>query len=318
MPKDYVLAGDCHITRGGITVIGGVPGCGKSRAAVALGIAGATGSEWMGLKLHSRFKTLIIQAENGPARLKAEFSEIGSPEGINLDDWIRVTPQPDFGLPLHDEEFRAEPRNHLSEFSPGVIVFDPWNRVAMDDRQKDYREAIDHILGCLPNGPNHKPAVIIVAHLRKQSAGDARKRGRDLLPELSGSGMIGSVARSVFVLEHASPDENDDTVVWTCAKNNDGREGRSSAWLRRNGLFAPAEGFDLDEFFAGENAARVKIEGYHVREAIGGGVLKKVAVSRLIENTGCKSSAAYAALAPAGRFFEHLDETPEGILIWND
>ena len=100
-----------------------------------------------------------------------------------------------------------------------------------------------------------------MAYLRKQDSGDGRKKGRDLLPELSGSGMIGSVARSVFVLEPASPDANDDTVVWTCAKNNDGREGCSTAWYRRNGLFEPAEEFDLDEFFAGEagGAPRLKL-----------------------------------------------------------
>ena len=318
MPEDYVLAGDSHLTRGGICVVGGVPGCGKSRAAVALAIAGATGKDWLGLSVHSKFKTLIIQAENGPARLKTEFSDIETPEVINLDDWIRITPQPDFGLPLHDAEFRDELKNHIEEHNPGVIVFDPWNRMVLDDRQKDYRAAIDSINSCLPSDPNRKPAVVIVAHLRKQASGEGRKRGRDLLPELSGSGMIGSVARSVFVLEHALPDDEDDTVVWTCAKNNDGREGCSSAWFRRNGLFAPAEGFDLEEFFKSEGGGRIKIEAASVKEAVGGGVTKREAVKRLIDATGCKDSAAYGALASGGRFKGNLDETNEGILIWND
>ena len=318
MPEDYVLAGDNHLTRGGITVIGGVPGCGKSRAAVALAIAGATGEDWLGLKLHSRFRTLIIQDENGSARLKSEFSDIECPEGVDLDEWVRVTPQPDFGLPMHEAEFREELRNHIEELNPGVIVLDPWNRVVLDDRQRDYRAAIDWINGCLPSDPNRKPAVVIVAHLRKQSSGEARKRGRELLPELSGSGMIGSVARSVFVLEHASPDDDDDTVVWTCAKNNDGREGGSSAWFRRNGLFAPAEGFDLDEFFKSEGGGRIKIEAASVKDAIGGGVTKGQAKKRLMDATGCKESAAYSALATGGRFKSNLAETNDGILIWKD
>ncbi|MDF1659657.1 MAG: AAA family ATPase [Verrucomicrobiales bacterium] len=318
MPKDYVLAGDNHLTRGGISVVGGVPGCGKSRAAVALAIAGATGEDWLGLKVHSRFKTLIIQAENGPARLKSEFSDIECPEGVNLDDWVRITPQPDFGLPLHEADFREELRNHIEELNPGVIVFDPWNRMVLDDRQKDYRAAIDSIYSCLPSDPNRKPAVVIVAHLRKQSSGEARKRGRELLPELSGSGMIGSVARSVFVLEHASPDDDDDTVVWTCAKNNDGREGGSSAWFRRNGLFAPAEAFNLEEFFESGGGGRIKIEAASVKDAVGGGVTKSQAVKRLIAATGCKDSAAYNALSAGGRFKGNLDETSEGILIWKD
>lgn len=317
MPEDYILAGDYHLTRGGITVIGGVPGCGKSRVAVALGIAGATGSEWMGLDVKSRFRTLIVQAENGPARLKEEFGEIGDPDGVNLDDYIRVTPSPDLGLPLHDEAFRDELREHIENLEPGVVVFDPWNRMVLDDRQKDYRAAIDWINACLPTDPVRKPAVIIVAHLRKQSAGDGKKRGRDLLPELSGSAMIGSAARSVFVLEHGSPDDDCDVVVWTCAKNNDGREGPSSAWHRRNGLFTPADEFDLEKYFAGEPGGRIKIAAHDVAEAIGGGVARRVAASRLMDSTGCGKSAAYAAVEPGGRFGSHIDETAEGTLIWS-
>ena len=59
------LVGDQHITRGSIFIIGGAPGVGKSRAAVALAEAGATSHDWFGLKVHSRFKTLIVQNENG-------------------------------------------------------------------------------------------------------------------------------------------------------------------------------------------------------------------------------------------------------------
>lgn len=315
MPPDYLLAGDYHLTRGGITVIGGVPGCGKSRVLVGLAIAGATGVDWMGLRVHSQFRTLIIQAENGPARLKAEFGDIKPPDGTDLDGFIRITPPGPYGLPLHDPDFRAEVRAQIEEFNPGVLAFDPWNRLVLDDRQKDYRSALDWIAELLPDDPARRPAVVIVAHLRKRGAGDGRKRGRDLLPELSGSGMIGSAARSVFILEPASPDPDDNQVVWTCAKNNDGIEGPSSAWHRRNGLFTPAERFNFEEFYSGGSGGRVTITEEAIREAVGGGVTRKVAKDRLMEATGCGDSAAYAALTTAGRFGDLLDETPEGLLI---
>ena len=64
-PAGTVLVGDNHITRGSVFVIGGSPGVGKSRSAVALAVAGATGFDWFGLKMHSRLKTLIVQNENG-------------------------------------------------------------------------------------------------------------------------------------------------------------------------------------------------------------------------------------------------------------
>lgn len=71
-----VLVGDNHVTRGSVFVIGGAPGVGKSRASVALAEAGATGSEWFGFPVHSKFRTLIVQNENGRFRLKREFSEL--------------------------------------------------------------------------------------------------------------------------------------------------------------------------------------------------------------------------------------------------
>src|SRR5207253_8981595 len=60
-PEGVVLVGDNHITRGSVSIIGGAPAVGKSRAGVALAEAGATGYDWFGLKIHSKFKTLIVQ-----------------------------------------------------------------------------------------------------------------------------------------------------------------------------------------------------------------------------------------------------------------
>jgi hypothetical protein len=91
-PKDFILAGDCHVTRGGITVLGGAPGVGKSRAALGLALAGATGKKWIGFEIHSKFRTLVIQAENGPFRLKGELGDISQSATPDLDDWLRITP----------------------------------------------------------------------------------------------------------------------------------------------------------------------------------------------------------------------------------
>jgi len=62
-PPGIMLAGDCHIVRGLTFVIGGAPGIGKSRAAVALAQAGGTGKEWFGLTVQRQFKTMIDQNE---------------------------------------------------------------------------------------------------------------------------------------------------------------------------------------------------------------------------------------------------------------
>src|ERR1700738_1479221 len=90
-PEGIVLVGNNHITRGSVFVIGGAPGIEKSRATVALAEAGATGLEWFGLKVHSKFKTFIVQNENGRFRLKQEFAELD--ESV-LEEFVRVTSPP--------------------------------------------------------------------------------------------------------------------------------------------------------------------------------------------------------------------------------
>jgi hypothetical protein len=65
------IVGDYHIVKGGVVVEGGAPGVGKSRGLIALAVSGATGNEWFGYKIHRKFKTLIVQTENGEFRLSA-------------------------------------------------------------------------------------------------------------------------------------------------------------------------------------------------------------------------------------------------------
>jgi hypothetical protein len=302
-----------HITRGDITVIGGVAGCGKSRAVVALAIAGATGQSWMGYELPSKFKTLIVQMENGPARLQDEFNAIAAATDEDLDDYIRITPPPLYGVPLLDPSFREELRHHIEEFKPGVIAFDPWNRITADEKAKDYRQTLDAIFEVLPSDPADRPAVVIVAHCRKQGSGDGKKRGRDLLPELSGSLVIGSAARCVFIVEHASADPEDNRIVLTCAKNNNGPEGPPSAWHRRNGLFVPCDEFDFSEFYVGGQGGKTQITEDHIRAALETPRTKPAAVKHIRDATGCGSSAAYVALYPTGRF-SHLFDEADGLL----
>lgn len=79
IPADMQLVGDNEVVKGyeGVTVLAGPGGSGKSLATMALALAGARGDGfWMGRKVHRNFKTLIIQAENGLVRLKAEFEAL--------------------------------------------------------------------------------------------------------------------------------------------------------------------------------------------------------------------------------------------------
>src|SRR5439155_20799619 len=67
-PPGIVLVGDCHIVKGSVFVVGVHPGVGKSPNAASLAVSGATGSVWFGLVVDRRFKTMIVQTENGEFR----------------------------------------------------------------------------------------------------------------------------------------------------------------------------------------------------------------------------------------------------------
>ncbi len=99
-PEDFVLCGEAYVRRGGFHVLAGHPGTGKSRASVALAIAGATGKSWFDMPIRHCFKTLIIQMENGVWRIKQELDDITRLIDIELDEWMRITPPPKDGFDL--------------------------------------------------------------------------------------------------------------------------------------------------------------------------------------------------------------------------
>jgi LmbE family N-acetylglucosaminyl deacetylase len=316
-PPDFKLMGECHLTRGSLTVLGGWPGVGKSRAALALAIAGARGVPWLGHRIHARFRTLIIQCENGPYRLKEELAEAMQGQQGTLEGWVGITPPPPYGLAFQEPGFRQELREKIADFKPGLVIIDPWNRAADGDKQADYRGALDAVFECLPEDPAEKPALLIIHHMRKKNGDGGRKQGRDLLHELAGSYQIGSSARCVFALEAASSDVSDDSVVLTCCKNNDGIEGAPSAWFRRNGLFQPNPEFDMEGFLEGaETPSRgTSLALSAIGNALAGmcGESGGSAVARLTGAGLCSRATAYRILK---KFPENIVEDECGKFWW--
>ncbi|MBI4657870.1 MAG: hypothetical protein HY735_03295 [Verrucomicrobia bacterium] len=116
-----------------------------------------------------------------------------------------------------------------------------------------------------------------------------------------------------------SDDVEDDRVVWTRCKNNDGQLGSRSAWYRRNGLFLPCSEFDWQEFDdpSTENAAMIT-KG-HLDRLFNNGkrtLVRKHAAEELEAISHCKKPACYNALNLNGRFKNHLSEDDSGLLSW--
>jgi hypothetical protein len=168
----------------------------------------------------------------------------------------------------------------------------------------------------LPLGDD-APALGIVAHTRKPKT-DERASGRALLNLLAGSYVLGSVPRTVFVMQAASDETTDNHVVWTCCKNNDGELGLRSAWERRNGLFAPVAEFDWDTFDNPHKDDRVTITAEDLATVFEKGekqLTKPEAVKGLQGLTEAGRTACYNALRLDGRFAKQLRES-HGLLSW--
>jgi hypothetical protein len=309
-PPGIVLVGNCHIVRGSVFVIGGAPGVGKSRASVALAEAGAIGHEWFGLTVHRKFKTMIIQTENGPFRLKKEFSEMDCDA---LEAYVRICEPPPFGLCFGRDEFKTQLSAAIASFAPDAVIFDPWNAAARDEKARQYLETFDELRSVLPLGDN-APALGIVAHTRKPKT-DERASGRALLNLLAGSYVLGSVPRTVFVMQAASDDTTDNRIVWTCCKNIDGELGQRSTWERRNGLFASVADFDWETFNVPDDGREAISEVDIAAIFENGALTRSDAVKALIDATGASRASCYRALKPNGRFAKQL-HSESGKLKW--
>lgn len=166
-PADY-LVGDGLIMRDMVVTLVGDSGVGKSRLLTTLAAAGARGNGlWQPFPVRSKWRSLILQTENSGNRLKEEFLSV--PE--KLGDSIRVSRSLSHGLAFQDHNFCRELRAYYDRWPFQMLGIDPWNDVATDTGQKDYKEALLNIKGVFRD-VKPKPCIVIVAHMRKAGRDD--------------------------------------------------------------------------------------------------------------------------------------------------
>jgi hypothetical protein len=106
--------------------------------------------------------------------------------------------------------------------------------------------------------------------------------------------------------------------VLTCCKNNDGQLGDRSVWVRENGLWSVAHGFDWNEWDIPEAKPQTTLGAAALREVFDGGnkALKlSEAAQALMTLTGKKKSVCYDALNMNGKFANSLFYDPKTRLI---
>ncbi len=304
----------------GVVVLAGPGSSGKSLAVDALALAGAKGSgEWMGRKVHRKFKTMIIQAENGTRRLKRVIEEIKrNHPRMNIEDHIFLSSPPEGGIPFHRPEFRQAVRQAIAEFKPDLIVIDPWSQVATEDAAKEVVDKLAEIRSCFPAGDTC-PGLLIVAHTKKPRPEDVRK-GRGLTYLVSGSVALPNTARCVYVLLPWCDDMEDDRIYWACPKLNDGAMYGASVWHRRLGtFFVPDKETDPKQWGKEEEDYEARAlspedlkEAFATESCLTKGALAK----RLAKRGNCGESTAYRAFTPGPKgYLAHLlEKTDEGWL----
>ncbi len=194
-----------------------------------------------------------------------------------------------------------------------MVLLDPWNAAARDDRQKDYAETFDIIRAILPKGDD-KPALGIVAHTRKPQTGERRSGGTSLMHALSGSYVLTSVPRCLWIVVRGSEDETDSSVVVFNPKNSNGQNSQRSAWVRKNGLFEPLADFEWKQFDKPPDERRV-IRPEDIKEVLEGkgAISKATAAEALMAVTGMRKSACYDAFKAGGKFGHLFTVSAQGI-----
>lgn len=311
-PANANLVGDYHLQPGAISILAGPPGCGKSRATLCLASSVARGrGAWLGLPIHAQGRVLILQNENGLVRLHRDMKAMPAFDG--LDDMVRISEPPDLGLALANPGFRAELRAVIAEFKPCLLVVDPWNACVRDEMAREYQEGLSNLREIIAGAPE-KLATLILHHVRKPREGD-RQRGRGLANLLAGSYQLVSVARAVMVMQPASDDVEDDRVVLTTAKNNDGDRGPRSCWRHVPAGFEEVTDFDFDAYDGGGGEREAKVREEHIRTLLTAGPMAQAAAAKaLAELAGVARSTAYESLKTAGGRFSHLIEGRGGVL----
>jgi hypothetical protein len=293
-PENVNLVGEGHLQRGGTAILGGAAGIGKSFAVTNLAVAGVTGEEWFGLKVHEKFKTLMIQGENSLSRLKEEFAPYDT---ALLDDWIRVSESHiDFSSP----GYMASVGEEIKSFDPDCIILDPWNHIITGDKLDNYTKAIKEIETLRKFGSKER-LILIVAHNRKPNS-DNKPSGRDLLHEISGSHKLGSYARAVFVMECMNDDNEKSLIRFTCCKNNNGALGVPTVWNFAKGRFTG----ESDVPAVGSSKKRKGITKEQLKQALANPVTKKLAVKSLEATSGQSNSSCYKAFQEDSPLFKYL------------
>jgi len=239
-PEGIDLIGTAEIRKGheGLTILAGPGSSGKSLLVGTLALAGAIGSGTrMGRKVHRRFKTLIIQGEVGPTRLRDQMREFARLHPtVDLDDCVFYSDPPEGGFAIADAEFWAELRRQVEQIAPDLVVIAPISHLSAQDDAAEVMNAIRVIRQAIGVGDS-APGILLVAHTKKPRLEESM-RGRNLANCVSGSVAWVNTSRCTYLCVPFDAEKLTDTrIYFACPKLNDGPNYAPTVWKRTFGTF---------------------------------------------------------------------------------
>jgi hypothetical protein len=185
----------------GKLIIAGVPKAGKSRLAMNLAFALATGRSFLGFPTMGRPRTLFIQFEVSEARLRERAISIAKAWKIPADSDLPVDFTTLPGLRLDEKAGVSELRKHIQVMQSEVVFLDPMSKIHLsDEREGMDMIAVLNILDDLITELNI--GIVLVHHLKKPTA-DTKG---EVWARLRGSSAIPAWTDSMLVLDKASHD----------------------------------------------------------------------------------------------------------------
>ena len=230
-PADLNILGDGLLQKGGLAVVGGQGGVGKSRYALQLAICQSLGIPFVGLETHGKpQRWLFIGNENSISRMKTDLdamlSQYTDEQAAILEQNIfmqALVDTEDYFISLGDEEVKERWVQTLLEIRPTVLVADPFGNILDGDMLKDadVRRTIAELTK-IAREVNPLMAIVILHHARTGRQNILQAVGWDKGNFLIGSKALYSAARTVINL---APGDKEDSskVVMSCGKSNNAK-----------------------------------------------------------------------------------------------
>lgn len=308
-----ILLGDRMLARGQFLVIAGQAGIGKSRFAMQLAADSILNRDFLKLPVkNGGGKWLMLQTENSNRRLNKDLNRLK--ESLAKEQWNTLhdnlhihtlEEQHDYILNLGDQINFSRIEQAIREVNPDVVVFDPLYAFGSGDLNSDADMAnCCRKLQELTLKDNAQRALIVVHHSLTGKQGAIKAMGYDRASFGRNSKLLYAWTRAQINLAPGSPDNND-TVVVICAKNNNGKsfDPFAAKLNTQTMLYEVDHLFDLKKWQTGvhgKGGREPTAPPEKVAEILGDRELTKAELrKRIMDETGCKRSAAYEAIDAA-------------------